>query len=496
MHIHLGRYFQDNGIISGLFQLCKSNYRSIFGVAIIPAAVISYFDQILSLTQFRYISVAIIISIIAVVSFMNFGKKNLTHFAILISFIGVAGSSLVFARYEMFQLLNILICLVTYTIFINSIPIKIVKVFSFIILILSFLLSIFSHIQGLLFLPLNIYCIYLILRKNNIFTLFILGLTFVLFLYLSISFNQFQCQEQPSIVNFVSNMKFTINDIANANFYNSFLTKLHLFNSSIYFSITYPINYLPGINSEEWFYPLILNNVITFLLSINFLFILLFIIVFFKSIISLFRNKIFHDYYYYYLLIFFLLLPILILFTFDSVLNFYRVIFLNFLFSICSSIFLARFKFYNGFKFLINTYISIIVALVILSSFINYDYFNKKFLEHSTLNSPSISSFTNWSYLDERINRVAAKCGVDFGLGRIIVDDLTYSGLKKYSNLFPLTYIALQADILKISVDDALLELQPNYAIARCAYMEGTKIGYPETAREGEICCYNFISGN
>ena len=291
-------------------------------------------------------------------------------------------------------------------------------------------------------------------------------------------------------------MKFTINDIANANFYNSFLTKLHLFNSSIYFSITYPINYLPGINSEEWFYPLILNNVITFLLSINFLFILLFIIVFFKSIISLFRNKIFHDYYYYYLLIFFLLLPILILFTFDSVLNFYRVIFLNFLFSICSSIFLARFKFYNGFKFLINTYISIIVALAILSSFINYDYFNKKFLEHSTLNSPSISSFTNWSYLDERINRVAAKCGVDFGLGRIIVDDLTYSGLKKYSNLFPLTYIALQADILKISVDDALLELQPNYAIARCAYMEGTKIGYPETAREGEICCYNFISGN
>lgn len=496
MHIHLGRYFQDNGIISGLFQLCKSNYRSIVGLAIIPAAVISYFDQILSLTQFRYISIAIIISTVAIVSLMNFGKKNFTHLAILVSFIGVAGSSLVFARYEIFQLLNILICLIIYAIFINSAPIKIVKLFSIIFLILSLFLSIFSHIQGLLFLPLNIYCVYLILRKNDIFTLIILGLTFLLFLYFGISFNQFQCQEQPSIIRFVSNMTLRINDIFSINFYNSILTKLYLFTSSFNYSINYPINYLPGINSEEWFYPSILNKVITLLLIINLLLILLFFIFFFYSSIRFFRTKIFNNNYYDYLLTLFILIPILILFSFDSVLNFYRVIFLNFLFSVCSSIFLSRFKFHKAFKFLINIYILILVALVILSAFINYDYFSKKFLDHSTLNSPSISSFTNWSYLDERINRVAAKCGVDLTLGKIIVDDLTFSSLKIRTNIFPLTYIALQADISKISVDDALLELQPNYAIARCAYMEGTKIGYPETARDGEICCYNFISGN
>jgi len=141
---------------------------------------------------------------------------------------------------------------------------------------------------------------------------------------------------------------------------------------------------------------------------------------------------------------------------------------------------------------IVKIYWVILGGVILICSIVNFSLFTPKFLPPVSFAGPSISIFTNWSRLNEDINHLAAQCGVDFSRGGVVVDDLTYSGLKGFPSIYPITYLALQAEILSVPSDVVVAKLKPNFVLARCGYMEGTKIGLPFTAKSGELCCHNF----
>jgi hypothetical protein len=64
--------------------------------------------------------------------------------------------------------------------------------------------------------------------------------------------------------------------------------------------------------------------------------------------------------------------------------------------------------------------------------------------------------------------------------------------MSRYPIVYPVTYLALQADIAKIGITEVIARVRPNYAFARCGYLQGTKIGF--THQSGELCCMNFLA--
>lgn len=65
---------------------------------------------------------------------------------------------------------------------------------------------------------------------------------------------------------------------------------------------------------------------------------------------------------------------------------------------------------------------------------------------------------------------------INLPAGRIIVDDFTYSALKNYPHLYPITYLNLISDLTLLSSSEVIKNIDANAAIARCDYMLAWKV--------------------
>ena len=103
---------------------------------------------------------------------------------------------------------------------------------------------------------------------------------------------------------------------------------------------------------------------------------------------------------------------------------------------------------------------------------------------------PSISVSRRWSQVGHDTEELARLCKMDLQRGRIIVDDLTQAGVFSRQMTIPVTYLALQAEQLRMSVHDAAISVKANYAILRCPYFGS--LGVEPQGKVGDICCYAF----
>lgn len=492
MHIYLGRYFQDSGKITGLYQLCLSNYKNINDIFAIPAALFSYMDLKLNLYQFKIFSLFLPFLFALTLNYINYKKNRINNFSFLIGFIGVAGSSLALARNELFQFFNVLICIVSYAYLIEYKKKCIFDYAIVSILIVSGLLSIYSHLQGIIFLPLTFYCIYRVISKyyKNYYLLVIILITFIYLLYVAYFFHHFNCQEYPSVVKFISKMGMQLSDLSKKDFIFIFIEKFNKYFSAFYYLDQYPARYLPGIKIDNQLSQILLNSILKYFIIFN-LFLSMSILIY--SLYIIYINRYSNESNLSsYITALFVISPALILVVYDPVFNFYRAIFINFILGIGASIFFASTALPLLIRRLLAYYWILLSVVVLLSAIINITLFSPKFIGAEPYEGPSIKSFTNWNQLQYEVIELADKCNVDLSLGRAVVDDLTYSSLKKFPSLYPITYLALQAEIIGISTEDALSRLKPNFILARCQYMEGTKIGIPFTSRLNNLCCYKL----
>jgi hypothetical protein len=296
-------------------------------------------------------------------------------------------------------------------------------------------------------------------------------------------------------------MTFSFNEFNSSNLTEWLMVKFFNYHISFTYEKNYAVYYLPSFDvKESWqqLLILILNQSIKYLLLINIL--LIFGVAFVLPVQAVWKNRpqseslkatisaVFNHAQI--IVPTFLALPIVFLYFYDTSQNFYRSFFLNFVAATALALVLSRGRL-AGLRPLANLYFVLSAALVLASVVANVMWFMDKLKAiPGGYEGPSLSLQRNWRGIRHDVTYLAQSCEMDLSKGRIVLDDMTYDSLKMYPNIYPITYLALQAEISKLGVSGVISRVKPNYAIARCGSMEYTKIGYQH--KQGELCCFNF----
>lgn len=497
LRLQTGRYIQDKGVVWGIYSLCTSNIKETPLVFIPVAWMFSMLDLHVSPLLMRIVPFfAVMMAAILTIWIAFKGKAPNAAVVVVVAFIGVAGSSLIFARHEYVQVLNIACCLWVFC-FLESFSQRHGFRYGLLVLLIaSGLLSIFAHIQGLLFLPLTIYLAYQLIYPHlgKFLSALFLIVLFVVVTSVAFSYHPLTCTGYPKIeqiwvdrvINFHELDLRKLMDLMTdkwSKYYKPFLYKDH-----------YTINYLPGITNKSIFLTA-LNLGVTIVLFVNLLSLFIVTIV----LISLTANQIFLQKNFSLawvkselgngqaIALMLIALPVIFLFIYDLAQNFYRSFFLNLIIAILLALVLSRVssKIFNKW---VNRYFILCFVCVCASLVVNYNWFMGSL--RNGYSGPSIRLNSDWNGIDQNVKALALTCGVDLNAGGIVIDDMTYDSLKRYPHVYPITYLALQAHIINTPLHDVIALVKPNYAIARCEMLREVKIAYSH--RRGDLCCVNF----
>ncbi|QWD13009.1 hypothetical protein G6703_01660 [Polynucleobacter paneuropaeus] len=496
LKMQLGRLIQDNFTINGLYAGCLSNIKQVPLILLPAAYIFSWFNLYLSPTEVRWLSFASIIGISFACSLRAIHIRSfMAPLLFFSSLLGVAASSLVMLRYEALQLLNLFLCLVVICgIWFGATTYS--KAFISILIIFSFTLSIFTHLQGFIFLPICIYALYKLYGFDEFRKYFLpITLGISVLVVSGLIFNKSSCEQFPEVENFWRAMNINWNELREDISFVRLQAKLNLYARSFLYQYSYSIDYLPHI--QQFQSPKqgvkILNYSIVFILGMN-VFMGLCLIVraciefpyknFTRAISSYFDKN---------WATIFLILPAFSLFFYDQVNNFYRNIFINFLI-VVGLIFSIDIK--NKVIIIFSRfYIALILIAFIASVLMNWRYFRPQFTPPQSYQGPSISRYINRNALNASVDELVRQCSIDRSRGGIIVDDLTYEPLKNSPKLYPITYVQGIANIANVDISVVTDKFLPNAVIARCGSMEGAKLGIPFKARSGDICCTTLGRG-
>lgn len=501
--LQLGRYIQDQGMVQGLYPLCTSNAKETPLLFVIPAWILSWLDLSFSPVEVRVLPFIVVMAAMFLVIW--YAIRGITPQAAVVvttAFIGVAGSGLVMARYEYVQVLNIVICLGVFYFLNSAAPRNYSRFGLCALLLISSLLSLYSHVQGLLFLPLTLYLAYHLLHLGlgKTWAALLMVVLLITMTETTISFNHSNCAGYPEIEQFWTRMTINQGELTSINFTDWLTGKFDKYFMSFIYKDSYAVNYLPGIKVEGGAQQNILawlNQGIQIILMVNFL---LFISVAIGATGILLKRHIAQrklsatwasdelgDLQAIALLLF--AAPVIFLFIYDSAQNFYRSFVINFLIAILLTLFLSRVPLRRA-KIFTGLYFFLCGIVVVGSLIINVWWFTEKL--RTGYEGPSISLGRDWSGINRDVNALVKDCGMDMSKGRIVLDDLTYDSLKSYHHLYAATYMGLSVGISNMTMNDAIDKVRPNYAIARCDTLRRTSIEIQHS--RNQLCCVNFTS--
>lgn len=468
-HFTSARYLQDGGIAQKLFYLCNGNSRITPEIFLLPAIFLSHVYMKLSYVELRVISLLIILYVFAACIFYK-NKKNSVQstLQIFVGLIGVAGSGMVMARYEHWQLLLICICLTL--LLIKPIINPLYKIILMSLLLFTLVNALYVHIQTLLFLPLTIFTIYYLIADKKIITKALLVCLSTFFVYKTITFHQLNCDEYIGIKKSIDSMTFKLSVISLERSLDWVINHGKIFINAFLYNEVYKINYLPGLKIDN-LYIKIINFLIKFALIVNSI---LFFYIFSKSFIHMMCNK-FSGLYScrdnLNSIVFLVGTPIIFLFIYDENQNFYRSFFINLLSSLVVFVYLTKNKLISD-SFLI-TYSSSCFILFLVSICLNFYNFLPKFIDG--YEGPSISVFSTGD-VNNNVLRLMSNLRLESTEGNIIVDDLTYSALKNNPRLYPITYLDFSSGLSGLSSIETINKIGANYIIARCSYINSWKL--------------------
>jgi hypothetical protein len=454
--------------------------------------------QILPPTELRILSFFVVMAVVFItLSLIESSKNRAAGLIILASFVGIAGSGLIFARYELALELHLLSCLVAAKWLENRKEGFVGDITFLIFLSFCVSLSVWSHIQGLLLLPLTSYFIVRIsYRYLYKFALLTMIFPFGFLIPAALKTHHATCTEYPAIKDFFQSMTLSISDITSLRVFSLMPAAYNNFLDSFLYTNPFPMEFLPKIDVDTHLigsanYFVITSVCLTFILGVSIPFLLLIqynTSKFFCVLSRLPSIKIIpFDFIVISLLLVF---PMLFIFIYDIVHAFYRNFFINH----CLSIAVAMiFSLYRGRIASVIVYISgfCITLTACFSLFINSTIILPKLWDG--YEGPSLSVFRNWSNVEEDTKNLAGQCKMDFSRGRVVVDDLTQYAMRSSQIIFPVTYVILQSNLIGIPPNEALHRLRANYVVARCIGFNALSLE-PE-GRTEEICCYN-LSGN
>lgn len=494
LRMEVGRFIQDKGFVSGLFSLCVASVEPVPLLFVMPAWLFSQMDLHFTSVQIRALPFAMVLGCAFLTAY--YAIRNINPIASLLvtaAMVGVACSSLVFARYEFVLFINMFFGVLALNILSYHRSPLLLRAAVSACLIASALTSVYVHPQGIIFLPLTAYLSYRLVAikafDTKIAFLWIIGFCFTA--YTAHVFHALSCNEHPAIATFFSNMVFQPNSLQDIKWISYLTTKLATYVDVFTYRHVYSAHYLPGLSAEK-----ITMSGIGPILNIAIPAILV-VVMLLSAIIALGIGGI--AFYYYFIkrkpipglntdavITYFLIaVPIIFLFLYDAKQYFYRSIVINFMLTVALVIILSNLHY--RFVARLASWLGAATCVICLGSIIaNHIFFD---MELRAYEGPGVSVSRNLVQLQSKVQDLAKSCGIDFTKGGGVIDDLTYDSVKQYHKVYPITYMGLQMGLIKASASDVIKLLKPNYVLARCTEMQATGIGWPADVNSGELCC-------
>lgn len=497
-----GRYIQDYGIAQKLFHYCSANASETPVLFVLPALIFSWIDLLYSPVTIRI--VPFLITLFAVtLSILLAVRKGNPYAAIIATtaFIGVAASGLVMARSEYAQLFNVACCFSAFYFIESESKSLYLRLGLIVILLISLLMSLYSHIQGLLFLPLTIFMLFQLLSLNfRKKPAFIIAFMFLLiFAYTTISMHKLSCAEHPEILTFMAEKVINLERIQSIGVDKYFWMEIKRYYLSFLYLTDYQVDYLPGIFTNNYIQQALLNalnfgivvivllnlSFFSFIAGLGFVFLTRQLLLHLDSSYQSNTPKLLLESIVALMLI---VIPVLFLFCYDADKNFYRSFFINFLIAVVLAVLFSR-KFSSSIPTFFKLYFWMCGIVIVSSIVINFFWFRDKL--DAGFQGPSISTKQDFRSISHDISSLARECSMDLTKGKVVVDDMTYDTLKSYSYLYPITYLQLSAILTNVKLDKVVEKINPNYILARCDSFRSADI-YIQKSR-GQICCQNRI---
>lgn len=492
----VGRVVTDHGVVYGVFEMCPSSIKAVPLVLKPVAWLLAQTMSILSPLEMRVLSFTAVLAVVFTTVRQAAGSRNpAAGFLVLASFVGVAGASLIFARHEFALELHLLSCLVAaarLTRRQTGVPGDICVAIG---LVLGAALSVWSHVQGLLLLPLTSYLLArLAVRRFGSIGLIAGVAPFVLFVPPALTtFHRFDCAEHPEIEAFLRSQTFESSDLGARDLALRLFDGAHVYVRSFLYAAGYPNRFLPYVDAANGLMKatdMLISDVIVFLGGLALCIPAVAIFRFCKwcrlrpggvALSELFEKN-------QPLVIAMLItIPVVFLFVYDSEHNFYRNSYLNHFVSVAACLLLASLS--GRVAVRVTKGACAIIGIAVGASLISNAFLFVPPLWNGYV-GPSLSVFRSWPQVARETEALARQCKMDLQRGRIIVDDLTQAGVFSRPVIIPVTYLSLQANLIGMSVHDAAISVKANYAILRCVHFHD--LGVEPQGKAGEICCYTF----
>jgi hypothetical protein len=497
-----GRAVADHGVIYGIFEMCQSNIKTVPLVFEPVAWLLAQTMRILSPPEMRILSFAAVLAVVFTTVRQAVGNRNpAAGFLVLASFVGIAGYSLILVRNEFALELHLLSCLVAGGRLAKRRTGALGDLGVAIGLILGAALSVWSHTQGLLFLPLTSYLLArLAVRRFGSIGLLAGVAPFVLFVPPALKLDHFVCTEHPEIGAYIHELHFDTSDLGARHLAQLLFGGVHDYVARFL--------YAPNYRNRIFFFPVFdpANGVLkatdvlisVVVLSLGGLALCILAVAIFRFCKwcrfrggSVALSEVF-DKNQPFVISVLITIPVVFLFLYDPLHNSYRVHYLNHFLSVAACLALASLS--GRVAIRVTKGACAIIGITVGASLIlNAVLFAPPVL--GGFESPmSLSIFRGWSQLSHDTDELARQCKMDLQRGRIIVDDFTQAGVFSRPVTIPVMYLVVQADRIKrphaMSVYEEAVSLKANYAILRCPYFD--ILGVTPQGRTGEICCYTF----
>jgi hypothetical protein len=413
---------------------------------------------------------------------------------VLGSFVGVAGASLIWVRPEFALEVHLLSCLVAAA-RLTKRPTGVSGDLGVAIgLILGAALSVWSHPQGLLFLPLTSYLLArLAVRRFGSIGSVALVVPFVLFVPPTLTLDRFVCTEHPQIEAVIGRLHFDPSVLGLRYLPLLLFHSGHVYVRSFLYAASFPVRFLPGVDAADG--PAKVTN-----LLISVVVVFLGMLALCIPLVALFRicksfrfrrrgialTELFEKNQPFVIAVL-ITIPIVFLFIYDPLHEFYRNFYLNHLASVAACLTLASLS--GRVAVRVTKGACVIIGIAVGASLIaNARLFVPPLWDG--YEGPSLSVFRSWHQVAHDTQELARLCKMDLRKGRIVVDDFTQAAVFSRPVTIPVTYLSVQAEIIGVSFRDAATSVKANYAILRCPYFDS--LGVEPQGKIGEICCYTF----
>ena len=499
------RFIQDNGTMRGLFAICDPNGTSP-PILLRPAAwVLSWIDLQLTAYQLRALPIGtVILSVLSLIFYACRFQAGYSASAIFLGFIGVAGSGLVILRFEYIATLSIATCIFIIGMLVSD---KLFPTKAFIsvgLVLFSTSASILVHPQGLLFLPLSAFVIYRVVHQLAVgkevdqrvtVSLGLFSVAALVAIAASGAEGLGYCKGSDAMLNELN--KLTIQKIPTTltEIVDLLKVKISNYASSFLYKSEYQVNYLPGVvdatNQGRFrIVNLVLYTYIVGLLAFTCAAITATVISEIQKIFKIEKSA------------FWLTtqssiaatliaLPGVFLIIYDNQQYFYRSIFINFIFSISSVLFLTNFSRLMCSRARYYFYIIFAFPLV-LSLYFNYKSFYFRLPDWDAIYS--MPGKIIGSIAPQDVMMLAEQCKINPSKGGLVVDGATYDALKHFSNSQLIWYVEYQSTVSNLSIEKIIEISQSQNVIASCNAMRRSGVGFPFHHRSGQLCCFNYAN--